>query len=376
MSDRDVQLDTSPLFSPLNLGALQLRNRIAMSPMTRNFTRDGLPGPGVVDYYRRRASGGAGLIITEGVAPPHAVAQQVRASPIMSGEPAVAAWGEVTRAVHDAGAAIFLQVWHTGLGRKASATDNAHEPSIGPSGYLPEQELPARAMEARDFDEVIDSFGRAAEMADRAGFDGVNLHGAHGYLIDQFFWERTNLRDDSYGGMVGNRVRFGAEIVSEMRRRVRPGFVIMFRFSQWKGPDYAARLATTPDELAGYLQPLADAGVDMFDASTRRFWEEEFTGSPLNLAGWAKKLTGKPAMTVGSVSLDLPLQSRGPGVKNVAAVSAENLRRLMDMFNRGDFDLVGVGRALIANPDWPEVVRRGAFGELKAYDPACLTELC
>ena len=97
MSDRDVQLDTSPLFSPLNLGALQLRNRIAMSPMTRNFTRDGLPGPGVVDYYRRRASGGAGLIITEGVAPPHAVAQQVRASPIMSGEPAVASWPEGVR---------------------------------------------------------------------------------------------------------------------------------------------------------------------------------------------------------------------------------------------------------------------------------------
>ena len=149
----------------------------------------------------------------------------------------------------------------------------------------------------------------------------------------------------------------------------------MFRFSQWKGPDYEARLAATPDELAQYLQPLADAGVDLFDASTRRFWQAEFDGSALNLAGWAKKLTGKPAMTVGSVSLDLPLQSRGARIKDVADVSAENLLRLMDMFDRGDFDLVGVGRAMIANPDWSELVRRNAYDELKPYDPACLADL-
>ena len=375
MPDKTRFPDVSPLFSPLKLGGLQLRNRIAMSPMTRNFTRDGLPGPGVVDYYRRRAEGGAGLIITEGVAPPHAVAQQISASPIMRGDPAVAAWREVTSAVHDAGSAIFLQIWHTGLGRKASATDNPHEPSIGPSAYFPDQELPARAMADRDFADVIDSFGEAAALAERAGFDGVNIHGAHGYLIDQFFWERTNLRDDRYAGSIDNRARFGAELVAEMRRRVRPGFVIMFRFSQWKGPDYEARLATEPGELAQYLQPLADAGVDMFDASTRRFWQPEFADSPLNLAGWAQELTGKPTMTVGSVSLDLPLQSRGPGVKDVAGVSAENLLRLMEMFNRGDFAVVGIGRALIANPNWPELVQRGAFDALKPYDPACLAEL-
>lgn len=367
--------DVRPLFSPLALGNLRLRNRIAMAPMTRNFTREGLPAEGVADYYRRRAEGGAGLIITEGVAPPHSVAQQVRQSPIMQGDAAVATWREVTAAVQGAGSAIFLQVWHTGLGRKASATANPLEPSIGPSDYLPDQELPARAMEQRDFDEVIESFGQAADLAQRAGFDGVNIHGAHGYLIDQFFWERTNLRSDDYGGTVANRARFGAEIVAEVRRRVRPGFIIMFRFSQWKGPDYQARLATTPDELAAYLQPLADAGVDIFDASTRRFWQAEFDDSPLNLAGWAKKLTGRPAMTVGSVSLDLPLQSRGTQVKDVAGVSHANLVRLMEMFNRGDFDIVGVGRAIIANPDWAELVRRGALNELKPYDPACLDEL-
>ncbi|MBV1688929.1 12-oxophytodienoate reductase [Novosphingobium sp. G106] len=309
------------------------------------------------------------------MAPPHVVAQQVRESPIFRGEDAEFAWRDVAAAVHGAGAAIFMQLWHTGLGRKASGTDNPLEPSIGPSGFLPAQELPGRAMEPQDFDDVIESFGLAAEMAERAGFDGVNIHGAHGYLIDQFFWERTNLRTDTYGGGIANRVRFGAEIVAEMRRRVSPGFVIMFRFSQWKGPDYEARLASTPAELAAYLQPLVDAGVDVFDASTRRFWQEEFEGSPQNLAGWAKKLTGKPSMTVGSVSLDLPLQSRGDRVKDVAAVSRENLEQLMTMFDRGDFDIVGVGRAIIANADWANKVKTGDLESLKPYDPACLAEL-
>jgi 2,4-dienoyl-CoA reductase-like NADH-dependent reductase (Old Yellow Enzyme family) len=364
-----------PLFTPFSVGRLQLRNRIAMAPMTRNFTEDGLPVASVTDYYRRRAEGGAGLIITEGVAPPHAVAQQVRENPIFRGPGALEAWRSIAAAVHGAGSAIMMQLWHTGLGRKASATANPLDPSIGPSGYLPDGEQPARAMTERDFAEVIEAYGKAAEMAQRAGFDGVNIHAAHGYLIDQFFWERTNRRDDHYGGPVANRVRLGVEVVAEIRRRTGAGFPIMFRFSQWKGPDYDARLATTPGELAAYLEPLADAGVDIFDASTRRFWQEEFAGSPLNLAGWAKKLTGKAAMTVGSISLDLPLQSRGARVKDVAGVSAANLTALMAMFCRGDFDIVGVGRAMIANPQWSDIVRRGAFERLRPYDPASLADL-
>jgi 2,4-dienoyl-CoA reductase-like NADH-dependent reductase (Old Yellow Enzyme family) len=365
----------APLFTPFEIGSLRLKNRIAMSPMTRNFTADGLPVAGVAEYYRRRAEGGTGLIITEGVAPAHLVAQQVKLTPIFRGDAALQAWRQIVNGVHAAGSAIMLQLWHTGLGRKASGTDNPLDPSIGPSGYLPDGEQPARAMTERDFEDVIEAYGQAAEMAEQAGFDGINIHGAHGYLIDQFFWTITNLRDDHYGGETANRVRFAVEIVAEMRRRVAPGLPIMFRFSQWKGPDYEARLATTPEELAAYLQPLAAAGVDVFDASTRRFWQPEFDGSPLNLAGWAKKLTGKPAMTVGSISLDLPLQSRGARVKDIATVSRRNLATLMAMFNRGDFDLVAVGRALIANPDWPQIVRRGDFDKLVPYDPATLSEL-
>jgi 2,4-dienoyl-CoA reductase-like NADH-dependent reductase (Old Yellow Enzyme family) len=156
-----------------------------------------------------------------------------------------------------------------------------------------------------------------------------------------------------------------------MRRRVAADFPIMFRFSQWKGTDYNAKIAETPDELAAILQPLADAGVDIFDASSRRFWLPEFAGSSVNLAGWAKKLTGKPAMAVGSVGLESPLDVKGRlETQNAAAVSAENLAPLVEMMARDEFDLVGVGRVLLANPRWPNLIRAGKFSELLPYDPA------
>lgn len=366
----------APLFTPLTIGPLTLRNRIAMSPMTRHFSRDGLPVPGVSDYYRRRAEGGAGLIVTEGVAPPHPVAQYMGATPLLAGEPAVQAWAQVADAVHGAGSAFFMQLWHAGLGRKPQTCINPLEPSIGPSDFFPEGEGPARAMTDSDFAEVIEAYAAGAELARRAGCDGVNIHGGHGYLLDQFFWTRSNPRSDRYGGDVANRTRLAAEVVRAIRARVGPDFPIMFRFSQWKGPEYHARLAETPAELAGYLEPLADAGVDLFDASTRRFWEAEFADDgPWNLAGWARRLTGKAAMTVGCVSLELPLQSRGGRVKDIATVSRENIARLMSLFERGDFDLVGVGRAMIANPDWAARVARGEVDALRAYDPATLSEL-
>jgi 2,4-dienoyl-CoA reductase-like NADH-dependent reductase (Old Yellow Enzyme family) len=134
--------------------------------------------------------------------------------------------------------------------------------------------------------------------------DGVEIHGAHGYLIDQFFWEGSNRRDDEYGGDLAGRSRFAIELIQAVRAAVGPDFPIIFRFSQWKQQDYTARLVQTPQALAAFLQPLSEAGVDIFHCSTRRFWEPEFDGSELNLAGWTRQLTGKPTITVGSVGLD------------------------------------------------------------------------
>lgn len=354
------------LFEPFAFGALSLRNRIAMAPMTREFAVHGVPSAAAPAYYARRAAGGAGLIVTEGVAIPHPVAHQSKRIPHLYGTAPLARWGEVTAAVHAAGSRIFAQLWHCGLGRWEELTDNPQEASIAPSAV---GKRPVRAMQERDIVEVIAAFAAAALNARQAGFDGVELHGAHGYLLDQFFWSRTNRRTDAYGGGWAQRTRFAAEVVAAIRAATGPDFPIMLRFSQWKGGHYEARPATTPRELEAWLCPLADAGVDLFDASTRRFWLPEFEGSPLNLAGWAKKLTGRPGMTVGSVGLEGPLDGNRVDEMSAAPVSLANLAVLEMMLARGDFDLVALGRMLLVNPEWPRLVRSGRLEALRPYDP-------
>lgn len=371
-------MSSDPLFDPISIGTMHLSNRIVMAPMTRFFAPDGVLAEDVVPYYARRAAGGTGLIITEGTVVDHPVGHYSTSVPHFYGEQALGRWREVVDAVHAEGGKIIPQLWHTGLSRLRPKTHNPDEPSISASAISEDDigapPLPsgktrpvARPMEERDIDAVIAAFGKGAADAKAAGFDGVAIHGAHGYLLDQFFWAQSNRRDDAYGGSVENRIRFAVELVRAVREAVGPDFPIMFRFSQWKSHDYNAQIAATPDELARILQPLADAGTDVFDASTRRFWLPAFEGSELNLAGWAKKLTGKLAMTVGSVGLEDPANFT-PGAP-VSAVTTANLGPLRRMLEKGEIDLAGVGRAIIANADWANLVRDGRYDALRAYDP-------
>jgi 2,4-dienoyl-CoA reductase-like NADH-dependent reductase (Old Yellow Enzyme family) len=367
---RATNADLAPLFEEIRIGDLALPNRIVMAPMTRQFAPGGVLDPAADEYYARRARGGVGLIVTEGTVVDHPVSHHSSTAPHFYGEKALTRWRQVCQAVHAEGGRIFPQLWHTGPLRNPEHTENPQDLPIGPSAT---DNPPVRAMSDRDIADVITAFGNAAADAKHAGFDGIAIHGAHGYLIDQFLWSRTNQRQDRYGGGISDRVRFAVEIVAEIRRRVGPELPILFRFSQWKGGGgfYDVKMAETPQELAALLAPLADAGVDIFDASMRRFWLPEFPGSELNLAGWAKKLTGKTSMAIGSVSLD---GQAAPSDKSSAyhstAVTPANLPRLAEMMARGDFDLVGVGRALLANPDWPRIVRAQAFGTFRPYDPA------
>ena len=223
-----------------------------------------------------------------------------------------------------------------------------------------------------EIDRAIEAYGQAAEAARDAGFDGIELHGAHGYLIDQFFWEKTNQRMDGYGGGLVNRTRFAVEALREVRRRVGPEYPVALRFSQWKIGDFDAKLATTPSELEQFLKPLVDAGVDVFHCSTRRFWEPEFEGSNLNLAGWTKKLTGKPTITVGSITLGADLMTSFGSSETIAVTGIE---ALLDRLERGEFDLVAVGRALIANPEWAMKVKAGTLEEVQPLDRSLLTSL-
>jgi 2,4-dienoyl-CoA reductase-like NADH-dependent reductase (Old Yellow Enzyme family) len=228
-------------------------------------------------------------------------------------------------------------------------------------------------MSKQDIDDVIAAFAQAAKDAKEIGMDGVEIHGAHGYIVDQFFWEGTNQRTDEYGGDLAQRSRFAIELIKAVRTAVGPDYPIIFRFSQWKQQDYTARLVQTPDELAAFLKPLSDAGVDIFHCSTRRFWEPEFEGSDLNLAGWTRKLTGKPTITVGSVGLDGEFLQFMVNTDKVAQpASLENLlKRLGD----DEFDLVAVGRALLVDPDWAVKVRDGREEDILPFSRDALGKL-
>ncbi len=245
--------------------------------------------------------------------------------------------------------------------------------AVGPSGFAKAGEKVAEPMTQQDIDKVIRAFGEAAASAERLGFDGVEIHGAHGYLLDQFFWDVTNRRTDGYGGDLVARTRFAVEIIREVRSKVSREFPVCFRFSQWKLQDYNARLAQTPAELERFLALLTAAGVDLFHCSQRRFWEPEFQGSSLNLAGWTKKLTGKPTITVGSVTLNEEFTRSFGSAESTATVTG--IDDLLVRLEREEFDLVAIGRSLIVNPSWPAVVQRGGIRDLLPFQRDVLAEL-
>src|SRR6185312_6577112 len=143
-------------------------------------------------------------------------------------------WTRVVHAVHAAGGHIFSQIWHVGLQASSGPPPAAGAHPVGPSGQY--------AMTRDRIEAAVEAYAQAAQSAQEAGFDGVELHGAHGYLIDQFFWEKTNQRTDGYGGNLVARTRFAAEAIRQVRRRVGPDFPVALRISQWKIGDYDAKL--------------------------------------------------------------------------------------------------------------------------------------
>ena len=360
-----------PLFKPFTLGRLKLKNRIVMAPMTRGFAPYGVPTPEMAAYYQRRAAGEVGLIITEGTVVNRAASTVMANVPYFYGEAALQGWQKVLRDVHSSGGKIAPQLWHQGI------VKNRHDytppaPAEGPSGLINATENGGKTMDLVDIAATQASFVEAAVDAQRLGFDCIELHGAHGYLIDQFFWSVTNKRNDSYGGAsISERLRFVEEIIRGIRARLSHDFPIILRISQWKQQDYTAKIAATPGELEQWLAPLAEAGVDIFHCSQRRIAEPEFSGSPLNFAGWVKKLTSKPTISVGSVGLegDFIKAFRGEGAPS-AGIEWVNLA-----LERGDFDLVAVGRALLADPDWVVKIRDKRPQELLGFSKEHLATL-
>jgi 2,4-dienoyl-CoA reductase-like NADH-dependent reductase (Old Yellow Enzyme family) len=225
---------------------------------------------------------------------------------------------------------------------------------------------PDKAMTEAEILAVIDAFGRAAANAKSVGFDGIALHGGHGYLIDNFLREETNTRTDRWGGDHVGRTRFAVELVRAVRKAIGDEMLISFRFSQWTHHDLDAQLSKTPEQLKQILEPIADAGVDIFEASARDFRDTVYEGSPLNISGWTRKLINKPVVMVG-----------GTGVRRDRYESAltppqvvDNVDEVMERYAAGEFDLLAIGRALLNDPDWLQRARTGE--PFLPFNPVCL----
>lgn len=376
------------LFRPLEVRSLHLANRLVMSPMTRMDCPGGLPDEINRDYYAARAAGGTGLVVTEGIGVDHPTSVDHSAIPRLDTPESVAAWRVVTDAVHTAGGRIMAQLWHVGPLWGANARfDREHRDRLmelhpmRPSGHWGtpgvttysersiERWSPAvEPMTDADIADVIEAFARSARLALEAGFDGVTLHGGHGYLLDAFIWADTNRRTDRWGGDLASRSRFPAAVVAAVREAIGPDAPLFYRFSQHTQQDYSVRKATTPEELGVYLGALAEAGVDLLDASTRRFNDPAFPelggdDGEVTLAGWARRLTGLPTGAVGGVGIGTSLREQKSGKP---AIAADNIDVVVDCMERGEFDLISVGRLHLADPSIARVLREA--GPLPEFD--------
>ncbi len=359
------------LFTPFSIGKLKLKNRIVMAPMTRSFSPGHVPGEDVAAYYRRRAEGGVGLILSEGVHPNTTTADGTPGVPGIVTVEAKAAWKKVADGIKASGGKMGLQLWHEGPYRNPAKSARPDIASWSASGMKVPGKPLWPAMSEAEIETAIEEFAAAAVATKEAGFDCVEFHGAHSYLIDSFFWSETNQRTDKWGGGWEGRTRFASEIVRRARARVGSDFPLLIRVSQWKQQDFAAKAAATPQDFEKWLAPLVEAGIDAFHCSQRRFWEPAFEGSDLNVAGWAKKLTGKPAISVGSVGLSGEFTATYGGEVSKPA----SLDRLVELMERGDFDLIAVGRALLQDPDWAEKIRAGRTSELKEFSRDAMATL-
>ncbi|MBS1813530.1 MAG: alkene reductase [Acidobacteria bacterium] len=322
------------LFDPIRIGDLDLPNRIFMAPLTRlRGTVDNIPQPPMEEYYRQRA--GAGLIITEGT-PVDPMGVGYAQVPGIWSDAQVEAWKPITEAVHQAGGHIFMQIWHVGR-ISHSMFLNGRQPvapsAVRPAGHvshvrpITEFETP-RALETAEVEQVIEQFGRGAANAKRAGFDGVELHGANGYLLDQFLQTKTNHRTDQYGGIVENRAR------------------LMLACAD------AAIEVFGANRVGMHLAPRSDSH-DIGDAN------------PAETFGYVARELGKRKIAFIMAREAVGPDSLGPSLKQAFGGSYVANERLTyeqaeSLVEKDDADAVAFGRLFIANPDLPERLRKRA----------------
>jgi N-ethylmaleimide reductase len=330
------------LLSPYRLGSLDLPNRLVMAPLTRNRAGPGnVPTPLMAEYYAQRAS--AGLLISEAtqVSPD---GQGYEATPGIHSPEQIEGWRAVTRAVHARGGRIFLQLWHVGRVSHTSLQPDGASP-VAPSairantktfigGAFSDVSEP-RALRREELPGIVEKFRKGARNALDAGFDGVELHGANGYLLDQFLRDGANKRDDDYGGSIENRSRLLLEVLDAVIREAGAERVGIRLSPVTPANDLSDRdPATVYDHLIGKIDRLAPVYIHVIEGATGG--DRDF-GQPFDYGALRKRFTGTYIANNG-----------------YTAASAEAA------VERGAADLIALGKPFLANPDLVERLRHGA----------------
>jgi len=357
------------LFDEYKLKNLILRNRVVMAPMTRNQSPGGIPTSDVISYYARRAKAEVGLIITEGIEVSHIASSAYPNVPRLDTNKAREGWKKVVDGIKNNNGAVIAQLWHCGGFRKLGMQPNPEVPGYTASGLVKPGKKVAHEMTLQDIKETIDAYASDAKICQELGFDGVEIHGAHGYLIDNFLWGGTNIREDSYGGSIQKRSQFVSDIIKAVKENVDDQFIVGLRFSQWKQHDFNAKLASTPDDLKKILMPTVEAGLDFLHSSMRRFWESEFEGSEENLAYWTKKISNIPTIGVGSVGLDSDF------IDMTAPATPTSIDKAIDDIKKQKYDLIAVGRALLSDYEWVVKMKEGRLNDVIPYTKDALLNL-
>ena len=353
----------SNTFSPIQIGPLKLKNRLVMAPLTRQVAElDGTPTDEMAAYYARRARGGIGLIISEGTYEIDELGCKAYLSqPGIVNDKHIEGWKKTTEAVHAFGTPIICQLMHGGrvsdprclfLGESSVSasstqsegwvlyTDNYDEfNDRGIQGDWPKVVFPpARALTLAELEQVADGFALGAARSIKAGFDGVEVHGANGYLLHQFINPKTNFRKDDYGGTPENNVRFAKLVCQKVRDAIGPDKLITLRLSQDGVDDFMGAWPGGVEYARAIGAALADCAADALHWSSFDWTDNRDPNSDVPMAQVIKEASGKTMLVNGGIA-------DGPGAEAV--------------FDSGAGEAAVVGRPLFAQPDWPHIIRSG-----------------
>jgi 2,4-dienoyl-CoA reductase-like NADH-dependent reductase (Old Yellow Enzyme family) len=341
------QTDTETLFENTHLGALDLDNRVGLSPMTRvSATEDGRATSEMADYYAKFARGGFSVLLTEGIYPDDAHSQGYANQPGLASDAHAEAWQNVTNAVHDVDTPILAQLMHAGA---LIQHNPSVEKPIAPSAVTPKGEqlelyggsgefVTPREMTAEDIETAKQGFVDAAQRAVEAGFDGVEIHGANGYLLDEFLTNYTNEREDEYGGEIDDRVRFPAEVIEAVVDTTPEKFVVGVRLSQTKVNDPEHIWPGSETEAEVVFSTLSAAGADYLHVTEPDITTPAFGDDGPTFAQLADRYGEEPVIANGGL---------------------ENPEQAKWAVEEGSADLITLATGALANPDWPQRIAEG-----------------